>query len=113
MRFEARDLKPYAVSVSTGDLLVGETYFKVSFTDDDMLVPELLLVYLERDGVDRFLLQDAGSYREGLRRHQSGDTSDIVIHSFTSIGANGIYRFEDALDVLLGCSLRRTQRGLT
>jgi hypothetical protein len=41
MRFEARELKPYAEPVSPEELKIGETYFAVLFLDDDGLVPTL------------------------------------------------------------------------
>jgi len=41
MRFEERELKPYAEPVPPEELKNGETYFAVLFLDDDGLVPAL------------------------------------------------------------------------
>jgi len=39
MRFEERELKPYAEPVAASLLKQGEVYFSVQFADEDMLVP--------------------------------------------------------------------------
>ena len=39
MRFEARELKPFAEPVSPEELRSGETYFAVLFVDDHGLIP--------------------------------------------------------------------------
>ena len=39
MRFEERDLKPYAQPVTAKVLEQGRVYFSVQFADDDMLIP--------------------------------------------------------------------------
>jgi len=39
MRFEARELKHFAVPVSPEELRSGETYFAVLFVDDHRLIP--------------------------------------------------------------------------
>ena len=42
MRFEARELKPYAEPVLPEQLQIGAVYFSVIFLDEDALVPTLL-----------------------------------------------------------------------
>jgi hypothetical protein len=39
MRFEARELKPFAERVSPEELRSGETYFTLLFVDDHGLIP--------------------------------------------------------------------------
>jgi hypothetical protein len=50
MRFEERELKPYAGPFPQEELKIGETYFAVLFLDDDGVVPLLeTLVFIGRD----------------------------------------------------------------
>jgi hypothetical protein len=113
MRFEGRDLTPHARPVEASELVEGTTYFAVQFLDDQMLVPKLEpLVYIGADlipGDERLIyFQDAESHRHGVRLHSDSE-SDIVpvFYGLQPIQLNHIYEFEDALDVLLHCSLRR------
>jgi len=46
VRFEARELEPYAEPVSADELAEGEVYFSVRYVDEEMAVPGLL----EREG---------------------------------------------------------------
>lgn len=39
MRFEERELKPYAEPVNPALLSEGEPYFSVQFADDELLIP--------------------------------------------------------------------------
>lgn len=113
MRFEARDLKPYAEPMVPRALSVDAIYFSVQFVDDEMLIPELEpLVFIGRNlGVDDqglLYFQDAGSYRQG-RRFESGDTDDAVFYAQTDDEIKHIFEYERALDVLLTCALKRRQ----
>ena len=111
MRFEGRDLKPYAEAVSAETLKVGETYFSVQFIDVEMFIPELeALVFT---GTDIFTgeqgtlcFQDAESYRNGIR-FDSVETDEAVFYSQRKNEVNHIFEYEKALDLLLACSLRR------
>ena len=114
LRFEARDLKPYAEPVQPDELKLGATYFAVYFADDDMFVPVLEpRVYvgnnLESGDADQYYFQDWDSYAEGARYDVPSigltpvfDHGDAIKHMFT---------FEKALDVLLACSTRRQEKG--
>lgn len=114
MRFEARELKPYAEPVASKDLLVEAIYFSVQFVDDEMLIPELEpLVFIGRDlspgdhGTLDF--QDAGSYRQGIR-FESNETEDAAFFAQGENAINHIFEYERALDLLLTCSIRRNKR---
>jgi len=112
MRFEARELKPYAEPVSTEILREEEVYFSVQFEDEDMRVPIMLpFIFLGRnltDGdVDRFYFQEFGSYAAGLRFPPV--TADELTQ-FQVPGPkdmNHIFEYERALDVLMSCALMR------
>jgi hypothetical protein len=109
MRFEARDLKPYAEPVSPGELKRGETYFAVLFLDDNGLIPVLEpKVFIGRDlesgDGGKFYFQDYISYRHGIRF----DTATSVDESNFETGVEKhVFEYERALDVLMTCALKR------
>jgi hypothetical protein len=109
-RFEARDLKPYLDYVESADLVQGELYFALQFLDEDMLIPELRpVVFVGRDcepgdaGVLYF--RDVETYVDGV-----SDGFGPGSASFDSIpeGSPFVCEFEQVLDGLLTCSLRRS-----
>lgn len=112
MRFEARELKPYAEPVSASSLKVGDVYFSVQFADSEMLLPIMeTWVFVGRrldseDLEDRLYFQDLESYRQGIR-YDSEDTGDAKFQVPTENNVNHIFEYERALDQLLACSLRR------
>ena len=114
MRFEARDLKPYAEPVSSSELEAGHTYFSVQFIDEEMLIPRLdPLVFLGRDLLpgDAGLLyfQDADSHRAGIQLEgRNARAGQFYAQPDTEI--QHVFSFEQALDLLLSCSLRRRGR---
>jgi hypothetical protein len=117
MRFEAREVKPYAEPLESSDLRLGEIYFHVVFFDDAMLVPVLEpLIFVgenlhqehEEDG-DRAYFQDVDSYQAGVRFDDSGP-EEAEFQTFSSKNLGCIFDFDAALNVLLGCSLRRDAR---
>ena len=112
LRFEARELKPYAQPVSTDALQEGEVYFSVNFIDDDMFIPMLEpLVFIghdlgERDE-GRVYFQDVDSHRQGVR-FQTADASDhATFHESSKNDIGQIFEYERALDLLMVCALRR------
>jgi hypothetical protein len=112
MRFEARELKPYAEPVTANVLKEGEVYFSVQFADDDMLIPIMeTWVFAGRkldpeDVEDRLYFQDVGSYLHGVR--YNSDTADNAEFQVpTEKNINHIFEYERALEVLMQCSLRR------
>lgn len=111
MRFEARNLKPYAEPVLPASLKEGETYFSVQYADEELLVPIVeTLVFAGRnlDDNDPALLyfQDAESYREGIRFGTDG-----AENARFQLGRDGklnhIFDYEHALEELMKCSIRR------
>lgn len=73
MRFEERELKPYAEPVPAKRLASGSAYFSVTYIDDQMLIPTVEpLIFagenLSSGDVGRVVyFQDAGLYRKGIR----------------------------------------------
>jgi hypothetical protein len=111
MRFESRDLKPYAEPVSTASLKEGEVYFSVQYADEGLIVPVIeTLVFAGRnlDDKDPELLyfQDAESYWQGIRYG-----SDQAKKASFQLGREGkinhVFEYEHALDELMKCFLRR------
>lgn len=126
MRFEGRDLKPYADHVRPADLTVGHVYFRVRCLDKDMAVPEREpLVFIGRDlhpeGPGLYY-QDAESWLVGERADASSfdpfelsDDADgltwIMDGKWFEMEREREYasvqEFDQALDSLLRCSIRR------
>jgi hypothetical protein len=116
LRFPARKLKPYSQPVSPAELRVGATYFHVGFLDEGaMLIPTVEpIVFIGTDlrqgGVSGELyFQDAASYLQGVRFESAVDSdgSRFTVQPPEQVGP--IFEFERALDLLLGCSLRRAK----
>lgn len=115
MRFESRELKPYAEPVSADEIREGSVYFSVNFVDEDMLYPTVEPVVFvgidldEDDEVGTAYFQDLDSYRRGVRydTHESNTQASFWTGSVKEL--NHIFEFERGLDVLLACSLRRKE----
>jgi hypothetical protein len=117
--FESRELREYAEPVSSTDLVEGTIYFAVNFVDGKGLVPVMEpVVFVGRDlgsgEQGQVYFQDADSYNRGVRyssaaagREEKGIFDVCSAHSL-----NHIFDFEGALNVLLGCSLRRKKAGV-
>jgi len=108
MRFEERELKPYAETVPLGELKEGTIYFAVNFLDDAMLVPTMEpKVFIGRDMDPQepgLYFQDADSYQQGIR---FGSTVEAPEAAFDIGAEQHIFEYEKALDVLMQCALRR------
>jgi hypothetical protein len=121
MRFEERELQPYAEFVSMNTLSEGETYFSVRYVDDDMLIPFVeTLVFIGRnlvdDDVGQTYFQDADSYRKGIRRGSASEDQQATFECYQQDQKgriNGIFEFDRALDELMRCALRRQRKGTT
>jgi hypothetical protein len=114
MRFEGRELKPFAEPVLSADLQEGSIYFSVNYVDDEMLIPVVEpLVFvgrnLEAEDVGRVYFQDVDSYNEGIRYASATEdqSADFYVGPENEVGH--IFEFERALDQLLKCSLRRRE----
>lgn len=131
--FEGRSLQLYGEYVLTADLVAGRVYFKLSFLDEDMVVPEMYaLVFIGKDlrsQLPGLYFQDAESYFDGLRLKNDdyvpsyegeelpdgsrwgGDDHQFEWHKEKKY--SGVFEFEGALNSLLACSLRRRRWGGT
>jgi hypothetical protein len=109
MRFEARELKPYAETVPPDELQVGTVYFAVNFVDDEMLIPIMEpKVFIGRnlnsEQGDRLHFQDIDSYRQGIRFESAAEDDEARFETGTE---RHIFEYEKALEVLMMCALRR------
>jgi len=125
VHFVGRELKSYGEFVKAADLVVGQVYFRVSFVDDDTVVPELVpLVFVGRN-LDA---EDAGLYFQDIDSFLAGDRYDAAEWRSSESDAtatppplarecrfdvapereySSVFEYEKALDQLLACSLRR------
>lgn len=113
MRFEERELKPYAEPVPVSKLTQGSVYFLVSYIDDRMLMPTVEpLIFvgenLDAGDVGRVVyFQDVPSYRHGIRHDSAGKKGEATFFTASEGEMLHIFEYENALDELLRCALRR------
>ena len=112
MRFEERDLKPYAEPISVDSLKQGEAYFSIQYADEEMLIPIIeTWVFAGRklspeDKENRLYFQDVESYLEGIR-YSSGTSQDATFQVALEENTKHIFDYEHVLQELMKCSLRR------
>lgn len=111
MRFEARELTEHSEPVSATSLKEGVVYWSIQYADEDLLIPlmeTLVFVGKNLDGNEPDLLyfQDVESYRQGIR-HGSSDEGKAKFHLRREKKVRYIFEFEQALNELMKCSLRR------
>ena len=112
MRFEARELPPYAEPLTADQLNVGDVYFVVTFADNEGLVPEMKAVVLagtdlEGEGEGRLYFQDFASYQRGERHSSPTGKVQMEFETCLPDDLGFVFSFERAVDVLLACSLKR------
>lgn len=112
MQFEKRELKPYAIPVSAVELRKGSVYFSVTFVDNDMRIPLMEpLVFigtnLEEGDTSISYFQDLDSYQQGVGYQLASDDDHATFIECSNERLNNIFEFENALEVLMRCSLRR------
>jgi hypothetical protein len=113
--FKERFLKPYAEPVSLGELKEGEVYFAIRFPGQDRdgvypIVETLVFVGLNLDEQDverRVYFQDYESYQAGVRYETASAGDRATFYSQAPEHLNHIFQYENALNELLKCSLRR------
>lgn len=116
MRFEERELAPHPKSIDHKVLEEGGVYFIISFLDDEYLVPELDAVVfigrnLRRGDRGKIYFQDFASYDEGVRfPADRGSAAEFICFVATE---HCVYEFEQVLNQLLRCSIKRSTRGVT
>ncbi len=112
MRFEERELKPYAEPVTATLLKEGETYFSVQYADENMLIPIVETWFfagrkLSPEDVENHLyFQDVESYLQGIR-YGSANAENATFQVALERNTNHIFEYENALEELMKCSLRR------
>ena len=112
LHFEGRDVPPYAEYAAAETLVEGKTYFRLTYLDKDMTIPEMIpLVFIGRnlgqDDASEFYFQDAESYLDGARFGTAtgdGDAEFSVVDEKTPF----VFEFERALDRLLYLSACRS-----
>lgn len=114
MRFEERELRDYAVPVTADSLQKEHVYFSLQFADEELLIPILQpLVFLGKHilrGPDLLHFQNFESYCQGIRFDPAKENDQHLFQVAAPNSLNHIFEFEEALNILLMCSLRR--RGL-
>ena len=126
MRFEARDLKGFVDHVKAAGLVVGRPHFRVTFIDQDMVIPDLeALVFIGRnlhpEGAGLYF-QDAESFLAGERIDPAKlgslpaveettdrftfEIGDQRIDVYPEREEARVLDFEGALESLMRCSLR-------
>ena len=114
MRFAGRELKPYLETVPSEHLGKGQEYFSVSYVDDEMLQPTLLsLVFvgknLRTEDKDEYYFQDLSSYASSVRYETASEQEMATFHTGDIV--HSVQHFDQALDELLRCAIRRSDRG--
>jgi hypothetical protein len=111
--FEKRELPTAADPVRIEELKIGDTYFKVSYVDDDMTIPlvdSVVFIGLNLDGdeEDTLYFQDVESYRSGIRISDTDvEPEDATFYATQASTLLAMFDFEGALEELMRCSIRR------
>ena len=113
LRFE-RELKPHVEPVAANELKQEAIYFFVNFVDEEMLIPTMLTVVfigenLDAGDEDQVYFQDIDSFNRGVRYGDEGDGDFALFQKGAKSEMAHVFRFEQALDVMLACSIRRRQ----
>ena len=114
MLFGERELKDYAEPVEAAALNVNRIYFSLQFLDAAMLIPILEpLVFVGRDLLTgdqgRLYFQTYESHCHGLRFDSTDNRQRKHFQILLPANLNHIFEFERALNLLLTCSLKRSQ----
>lgn len=113
LHFPAREIPPYGDYATAETLVVGHTYFRMVFVDQQMRIPELTpLVFIGRNlaenDTDALYFPDAASYLDGIRFEDGNEGGEYyTVDADTPF----VYDFERALDRLLHCSPPEAVRG--
>jgi hypothetical protein len=114
VQLPARQLPDCAEPVEEHKLIVGRTYFSVQFLDEDLVIPIVEpVVYLGQSTTEptrnrRLQFQ----YAKSCFPAECGNAlaaDEVVIFSQAAGQCRHIFEFEQALDILLRCSLRRAR----
>jgi len=114
MRFESRELKPFAEPITNDELKEGSIYYFLHYLGDNMFVPKIGTVVfigrnLEPDDAERVYFQDLESYQQGNRYELApdfpGPQARFYVGSEREL--NHVFDFEHALEELMRCALGR------
>jgi len=113
LHFQGRAVPPYAEFAPAQTLVVGNTYFRVTYVDDRLSIPELeAMVFIGRNVGEgdsgQLYFQDAASYIAGVRIESAKGDRDAEFHTVAE-ETPFVSEFERALDQLLYCSLTRSR----
>lgn len=108
MIFGPREIKSYAEPVELAELKIGEIYYSVQYSDEEMLIPNLQpLVFIGNDidspGEGQSYFQDVDSYQAGVRIQSDPPKDDVLIQTFPSSTLGNIFTLEHAIDSLIRC----------
>jgi hypothetical protein len=115
MLFQGKDLRPDPEPLSPNQLRKGSVYFALHYPDEARLIPVMLTVVfigrnLEAGDKGKLYFQDYHSYYEGFH-YNSPDrpswTTSYVPQS--EIELNDVFEFDQMLDEMMRCSLRRAE----
>jgi len=122
--FPERELKAWAEPVDTEQLKIGEIYFGVQFLDEECFIPIFEpKVFIGRDlepeDKGTLYFQDYDAYRHGVRYGDESpekEPGDEQVRRwmgwrFETGAEKHTFTYENALNVLLQCSLRRAKAG--
>jgi hypothetical protein len=109
-RFDVRELQPFSKPMPNADLKEGSILFSVFFVDEDFFIPGLEpYVFVGRD-IDAeepgLYFQDIFSYRRGVH-YDATNEGQVAIFVVDSDDNLHYFEYEQALEQLMVCSLRR------
>lgn len=117
IHFNERELPVAAYPVNLNQLVTGKAYYQITYDGDDkdMEAPLVLsMVFIgmniDDDETDTVYFQDALSYDFGIRLSDDPESGTFMLFRCTPDGLGAIFEFDQALDEMMKCSIRR-QRG--
>jgi hypothetical protein len=116
MHFKERDLPSHGEPVSAAELREGSVYFSVHYADDELLIPTMeTLVFIGRDlepgDSGQVYFQDIDSYKAGVRFEMPTEGGPARFSTGSEAEVSHIFEYEQALEELMRCSVRRRQHG--
>jgi hypothetical protein len=114
-RFEERELNPESKPARVADLAEGEVYYLVEYVDGERLIPVLDTVVfigrnLEAGDKGEVYFQDAFSYDEEVRYGKADNPEWAAFLIKPEYELNNVFEFEQAMEELMCCSVRRSKR---
>jgi hypothetical protein len=114
VHFPSRELENFAEPVPLLELKIGAVYYRAEFLDADMTIPLIepyVYIGFEHDFGDEggYEFQAVGSclLKDDRTQQVETDPAEVI---FILPGSIGLYDFEEALNILLRCSLRRSAK---